>query len=305
MQRLIRHAVWRALLFAMVLAPPLLAEEVVRSGVDMWMTAEGFSHSSFASDPIPADFFCPGSKPFAGTIELKGVPLATEPARTLGSIDTIVRRLDDAAFSNRGEARTRIQLLALSLASVKPFDTGCGLYDMAIRLDGDQPATQMSILRNEKHGGTYVAPLAIKAKLVFTPVDGKGSRRELARRVDLGPGTNSVWTYAALPAYEGRVRVDTDGDGAPDTLLPPASNFLAGVSPIARASTGATPGTAPGTVTPGTPQLVCPVGQCKYQSCHCTGWDDNPTWDEPAGHCEDAHLHCVWVCVRCELIGNT
>ena len=57
----------------------------------------------------PAGFFCPDSKPFTGKVSLQGEPLATEPAGSLGKIDTIVRRLDDTTFDAKGEGRTRIQ----------------------------------------------------------------------------------------------------------------------------------------------------------------------------------------------------
>src|SRR4051812_14319370 len=112
----IRLAVPGALLLALIGGPLAFAGpgDVIHNGVDLWMTVAGFAQTSFASDPLPAGFFCAGSQPFTGKVVFKGVPLAARPAKSLGDIDTVVRRLDDAAFNKQGEATTRIQLLALS-----------------------------------------------------------------------------------------------------------------------------------------------------------------------------------------------
>src|SRR4029077_7793707 len=128
--------------------------------------------TSFAPQPIPAGFFCEGSQPFTGTVVLKGDPLAVAPANSLGAIDTVVRRLDDAAFNAKGEATTRIQLMGLSMVSAKPIETSCGAYDIAISLAGEQPTTTMRIFKTDAMGGTYSAPLALNVRAVFTPVQG-------------------------------------------------------------------------------------------------------------------------------------
>jgi hypothetical protein len=229
----------------------------------------------------------------------KGAPLAIAPARSLGPIDTAVRRLDDATFDKKGEATTRVQMLALSLVSIKPIETSCGKYDVAVSLTGEQPVTTMRIFRTEALGGTYTAPLALNVKAVFTPVGGdKSGRRELTRRIDLGPETRSVWAYVKAPQYKNGVRVDTNGDGRPDTVLPASSNFLAGVSPAVLKGAAAQPRLAAST-TPSTDTAtpICPAGQCAYQSCHCSLTSTNPY--EPNGSCDSSHLHCNWVCVPC------
>src|SRR5215470_940994 len=196
MKSVIRSVALIALIFALIGGSPVFAAEAVHNGVDLWMTVAGFAQTDFANEPLPAGFFCEGSQPFTGTVKFKGAPLAVEPAGSLGSIDTVVRRLDDAKFNAKGEATTRIQLMALSLVSMKPIETSCGKYDVAIGLAGKQPVTMMKIFQSDAFGGTYSAPLAINGKIVFTPVNGDLSgRREVVRRVDLGPGTNSVWAY--------------------------------------------------------------------------------------------------------------
>jgi len=276
-------------------SPALAGDNVIHKGVDVWMTVAGFAKTSFDKEPIPAGFFCADSKPFTGSVVFKGAPLTVNPLHSLGQIDTVVNRLDDATFNDKGEATTRIQLMALSLVSVQPIETSCGAYDVAVSLQGEQPTTTMRIVRKEALGGTYTAPLALNVKAVFTPVAGsKGERREVSRRIELGPGTNSVWTYVSAPQYKGRVRIDTNGDGRPDTALPAASNFLAGVAPAVLKGSVA----KPMNVQIGGGGPSCPTPLCPYRSCHCTGWDDDPTYDQPAGDCESSHLHCVWVCVH-------
>jgi len=290
---LIRSAVGAALILALIGGSPLFAGEVIHNGVDLWMTVAGFAQTSFASDPLPAGFFCENSQPFTGTVKFKGAPLAVEPTGSLGAIDTIVRRLDDAKFDAKGEADTRIQLMALSLVSTQPIETSCGKYDVAVSLTGKQPITTMKIFQTDAFGGTYTAPLELNVKAVFTPVSGdQSSRREVTRRIDLGPGSHSVWAYVNLPRYKEGVRVDTKGTGRPDTLLPPSSNFLAGVSPAVLKSPPPLPSLATA-VAGGTP---CPVGQCPYNSCHCTPQSTipPPQWNQSADGC--LHLHCIWTC---------
>jgi hypothetical protein len=218
-------------LLASIAPTTAFAAEPVRKGVDLWMTVAGMAKTSFGKEPIPAGFFCPDSPPFTGTMVFKGAPLAANPPKSLGGIDTVVRRLDDAAFNDQGEATTRIQLMALSLVSTAPIQTSCGKYDVAVSLaDGEQPVTTMRILRTDALGGTYSAPLSLNVKVTFTPAGGgPGARRELTRRIDLGPAPRSVWAYTSTPRYAEGIAIDTNGDGRPDTVLPAPSNFRAGV----------------------------------------------------------------------------
>jgi hypothetical protein len=291
---------------ALAMATSAVASEPIQRGVDVWMTVAGQARTSLAQDPIPAGFFCQDSRPFSGVITMKGVPLAVTPGKGLGGIDTVVRRLDDAVFNDKGEAQTRIQLMALSLASTAPIETSCGKYDVAVSLaPGGQPVTTMRIFRTETLGGTYSAPLALNVRIAFTPVSGdQAGRRELTRRIDLGPATRSVWAYVSTPRYLDGAMIDTDGSGHPDTALPKASNFQAGVQPaILKGQTGTVakvqlgpPGQPTACVDyPSSPpgDFTCPAGQCPYPTCHCDPTGTNP-YESNSG-CD--HLHCIWVCV--------
>jgi hypothetical protein len=295
---LLRSAVGAAVILALIAGSPAFGAEVIHKGVDLWMTVAGFAQTSFADQPIPAGFFCEGSQAYTGTVVFKGAPLAVAPAASLGPIDTAVRRLDDAKFDAKGEATTRIQLLALSLVSTKPIETSCGKYDVAVSLAGEQPVTTMRIFRTEALGGTYSAPLALNVKAVFTPANGDvRGRREVTRRIDLGPGSRSVWAYVTAPQYKTGVKIDTDGDGRPDTVLPASSNFLAGVSPAVLKGEAAQPRLA-ASMGNTNPSPSCPAGQCLYQSCHCNPTSTNPY--EPNGSCDPTHLHCIYVCVAAQ-----
>jgi hypothetical protein len=300
---MLRSVVGVALILAVISGSPVFAGEVVHKGVDLWMTVAGFAQTSFADQPIPAGFFCASSAAFTGKVKFKGAPLAVEPADSLGSIDTVVSRLDDATFDAKGEATTRVQLMALSLVSTQPIETSCGKFNVAVHLAGEQPKTLMHIFRTDALGGTYTAPLALNVKAVFTPVNGDASgRREIVRRIDLGPANNSVWAYINLPRYKAGVSVDTNGDGKPDMVLPAASNFLAGVSPAVLKAPPALPRLAASgsqtTDQTATPVIACPVGQCAYQSCHCapTTQSPPPAWNQSSTGCASDHLHCIWTC---------
>jgi hypothetical protein len=274
--------------------PVLAADDVIGSGVDTWKTvAGGRTFTSFANDPLPADFFCAGSAPFTGKLELRGAKLGTQPAAALEGIDTVIHRLDDARLDADGKGKTRIRFLALSLVSTAPIETDCGRYDVAVSLDGEQPTTEMQIVRTNQYGGYYVAPLALDVKVAFTPVAGDpAARREVKRQIRLGSGTNSVWSYASLDQATGEVKIDTDGDRVPDTLLPTEGSFAAGVAPAVQQVEEFDESIGIG--------RIDYLRRCPYQSCHCN--PDSQDAFEGGDGCSDDHLHCVEVLIDCRLI---
>ena len=244
--------------FVLLLATPAMAASgVIDHGIDLWVTpADGGTFVDFSREPLPAGFLCAGGSAFAGKVVFRGVPVATKPAKALGNADTIIERLDDAVFTRdlsgvefnlrggdgvvrkvgapflRGQevATTRIQVKAISFVSVKPVETDCGRYRVTASLSGDQPITEMIIVRESGNGGRFYAPLALNVRLSFTPVRG-GEAVELVRAISFPAKPLSVWTDspdARMVRHEGFVSVDTDADGLVDAVLPGTSSFAAG-----------------------------------------------------------------------------
>ena len=214
---------------------PLAAEPVIQRGIDVFTTpADGKTYYDFAQRPIPPGFFCKSSQPFAGRVAFKGLPLATEAPGQLRGGDTIIERLDDATFNAKSTAVTRIQFRALSLVSIAPVKTSCGDFYVYVSLGGPQRVTAMSIYRTQENGGSFVAPLAVNARLTFIPVN--PARSKSARKLEVTgsftfPPHPRPWGLITdtMTKKIGPVVVDTNGDLTPDALLPGTSNFTPGV----------------------------------------------------------------------------
>jgi hypothetical protein len=234
-------------------------DPVIRRGIDTFTTtSDGTTFYDFAKTPIPAGFFCKRSAPFTGRVEFRGLPLETGKRGELRNADTVIERLDDAAFDENGVAVTRIQFKALSMASIAPIKTACGAYHVYVTLSGPQRVTTMKIYRTEADGGHFVAPLAVNARLTFIPAKapkGKNPRKlELTNNFTF-PATPIPWslTAGAETKRVGSAIVDTNGDLTPDTRLSATSNFWPGWEPGQATSTAKCP--------------YCCV-QCEPPSCH-------------------------------------
>lgn len=213
---------------------PLSAATVIQHGVDVFTTPDdGRTFYDFSYNPIPAGFFCKGSKAFTGKVAFKGLPLVTDPPGQLFGADTVVERLDDAAFNAKGIATTRLRFRALSLVSSAPIKTGCGAFHVYVSLGGQQRVTTMSIFRTQEGGGNFSAPLAVDARLTFIPVNPPrskdGRKLELTQSITF-PASLLPWSLVAgVPVKRtASVAIDTDGDLIPDALLPAPSNFSPG-----------------------------------------------------------------------------
>jgi len=157
----------------------------IPAGFDYWQTlGSGATSYNFRSDPIPAGFFCRGSAIFRGEVNFEGVPLTTEPARILGTTDTVIERLDEAVFDTRGIAKTRIRGRALNLTGTNAVKTNCGTWKVAARLADDQPVTEMVFRREHEHGGVFKADLRLRVEVTFTHQK-TGATRSLNRLVSL------------------------------------------------------------------------------------------------------------------------
>jgi hypothetical protein len=245
---------------------PLAADPVIERGIDAFTTvADGKTFYDFSYNPIPAGFFCKGSKAFTGRVAFKGLPLATEKPGQLWDADTIIERLDNAAFDDKGVAVTRLQFRALSLVSTAPIRTACGAFHVYVSLDGQQRVTTMNILLTQEGGGNFVAPLAVDTRMTFIPV--KPARNKSARKLELNgsitfPASPIPWSFreGAVEKRIGLAVVDTNGDLAPDTPLSGTSNF--------------SPGKSPGVLMMNKYNLGCP--SCIQTTCHAA----------------DGHVHC-------------
>lgn len=264
---------------AFAAAPALAGDDVILAGIDLWSTpADGSTFADFRTDPIPADFFCIGSKAFTGKIAFAGSPIATYPAGAYGNTDTIIHRLQDAYFNEEGVAVTQIQVAALSFRSVAPFVNECGGFSVRVRLNGEQPITQMRIVKDDAAGGHFEAPLDINVAVEFTLMNKrglvKGAPMTVLQQIRFAPNRSAVWSRRAGKSgirFEGTALVDTNNDGEIDAELPGTSNFAAGW--ITSATSGLT--------------------RLAAQNCHCNPvlvFQPEPTPLIASTNCE--HLHC-------------
>ncbi len=228
---LARKLIWATALLTLLCLPALAEEDAISKGIDVWATpGNGHTFSNFALEPIPAGFFCEGSEPFTGKIVFRGVPVNTSPHGALGDADTVIERLDDAAFDQAGLAYTRVRFAALQLEAVEPVETDCGFFSVTVSLAGEQPITSMRITRLDKDGGMMETILAGEVHLTFTPID----RDDLEPRV-LGQSfrfapARGAWGLSQRVGFrqdEG-IALDSDGDGEVDREVPGLSNFAAG-----------------------------------------------------------------------------
>jgi len=199
-------------------------------------------------------------------VTLKGLPLTTQLPGQLWGADTVVERLDDVDFDDKGVGVTRLQFRALSLVSIAPIKTACGSFHVYISLSGEQRVAAMHILRTQEDGGDFVVPVAVDVRLKFIPV--KPARNRAARKLELMgsftfPARPIPWSLAGGPVAKGIAPavVDTDGDLTPDTLLPGTSNFSPGQSP-------GNPTMKATTYCPCCPEEVCHYDAGK--GTHCT-----------------------------------
>lgn len=151
----------------------------VDAGIDLFTTpAGGATFQDFAADPIPPDFFGPGSDPFTNRIVFQGQPLSTTPPEAIFPTDTIVERQSRAELQPGRTDTVPIEIVALSLVSVQPITvTHNGgqnpqLWNVQVCLSSVSTQAQgtMTITAdNCGFGGTFTATLPVRPKFIFTP----------------------------------------------------------------------------------------------------------------------------------------
>jgi hypothetical protein len=217
-------------LLTLAALPAAAASPVIRAGIDPWVTVPEGTKINFERNPLPAGFFCTSSPAFTGRIWLRGVPLASDNPR-MARYDTVVERLDNAAFNNRGVAQTRFQVRALQLEGIQTFKNRCGEYSVRLTLDGEQPITRMRIVRQNSEGGRFIVTVKMNTKVIFTRVDNPSERLEFSYPVTFEPSPYHRWEFRNASRHSkavGQATIDTDWDGYPDTLVRGTSNFAAG-----------------------------------------------------------------------------
>lgn len=226
---MVRSTVLVVLALLVLALPAAAAGPVIRAGIDPWVTVPEGTAVNFKHNPLPAGFFCTASPAFTGKIWMRGVPLASDNPQ-LARFDTVVERLDDAAFNSRGVAHTRFQVRALQLEGIKTLKTLCGEYRVQATLDGEQPITRMRIARQNKEGGRFLVTVKMNTKVIFTRVDNPSERLEFSYPVTFEPSPYHRWEFRNLRHSKGvgEATIDTDWDGHPDTLVRGTSNFAAG-----------------------------------------------------------------------------
>ena len=245
--RLRKRRALMAVMFVLTTTPILMATNI-SPGYDLFTTPSGSNtFVQFANNPIPADFFGPGSDPFYGRIELQGAPMNTVPPGILGPTDTVIRRLDAATLPSCGAGdEIPIEIVALNLVSVSPITVTFNggqfneLWDVNGCLSGSapQPTGTMTIHHDCDAGGTFTSQMFVLPNFTFTQVDDPQNQRIFDFGVEGLPpieldNSNGYWTHSD-PSFNiisspGGVMIDRDCDGATETTIGPGSNFFAGV----------------------------------------------------------------------------
>ncbi|HUV29614.1 MAG TPA: prenyltransferase/squalene oxidase repeat-containing protein [Acidobacteriota bacterium] len=220
---------------------------VLVPGVDLWETSRDGSMippNVFASYPVPADFFGPGSDPFDGAVVWGGDPLPTDPLGALPDVDGIVERKSAASLPSDGSSdQVGIEIVALSLVSVEPitvtYDGGVVTEAWNVRVclsQNAQTAGIMDLSRECCLGGSFDASLPILPRFVFTNLSGPGERVLDFGLEGIGAEVYNTadgrWSAKVHPPYglatsPGLVQIDHDCYGpTAETVIGQSSRFL-------------------------------------------------------------------------------
>ncbi len=194
----------------LVFLPTLLLAQ----GTDCWKTScSGDTRWKFQSEPIPPDFFDPGSEPFQGEIILGGQP---------GFIDTQVQRLGPLIFDDGNLPDTQqipIQIIQLDLVSCSPITVVTNgedvLWDVQVSLSGDPvPPGQLTATKEHLNGGTFNADFFVKPVFIFTQVGNPGEIRIYGDDEPLAP--KQFITTQDMPWTTSPPITNPGGCGGPD-----------------------------------------------------------------------------------------
>ncbi len=142
-------------------------------GFDLLTTVDPASYEIPPDNPVPADFFNPGSDPFFGTVTYAGEPI--NPGTT-GLMDTLIERLAPANLPEPYPSTDTvpIEILQLNLVSINPITVTYGgggspeLWDVRFGLSTITPSTgTAAYTANDADGGTAELDVEIVPRLEF------------------------------------------------------------------------------------------------------------------------------------------
>ena len=160
-------------------------------GVDLMQTT--FAALDFTIEPLPPDFFNPGSEPFFGIVELQGAPIGTFGAFETGTTDTVVHRAEHSLLRTPPDAaQIDIEIVALSLVSIAPIEvntfTGTEFWDVEVQLVPSEPGSsnlgQMDIQTIDPVIGVCDMAVPVELAIVFIR-QGFGDTRVLPLSTEL------------------------------------------------------------------------------------------------------------------------
>lgn len=204
--------------------PGVTAGQEVLAGLDFWETDQAQS----VEDLSNLGAMCPGCQVIGNpVISLRGIPLEQSPAcpgANLGDTDTIVRRPQNTPPLSPGQsAQVEIQVVALHLESVQPFQVDCQgdiqLWVLDVSLPPqNQPPGQLQIHKTHSNGGTFETTLPVRPQFTFT-------------RVDIDPPEVMCAPQPPDHIYVGQGPWVHDPAGAPVLEIPGCTtNFFPGIS---------------------------------------------------------------------------
>lgn len=163
----------------------------------------GQTKLDFSLEPIPADFFGPGSEPFNGVIPLVGGNL-------FGS-DTIIERRGALPPLGGPPETVPIELVQLHLQSATPITIKISdvntFWDVSVGQPAPSPG-QMTVTKTHPNGGTFESVLPVTPLLTFTEVGDPCEVRNLPRQIVFATDGPHDWQDTPL-----KQNPRCDGDG--------------------------------------------------------------------------------------------
>ncbi len=234
---------------------------LVPKGEDCWKSTDCDTQASFCIDPIPQDFFDPGSEAWKGRIDLKG-PDGNEP-------DTRLTRKQDMFFPGWDIRQTPIALTTLDLEgcdviTVEMADGSEVAWEVRVEESEAPPEEDGTLLvsRHYDNGGVFAARFPVHVKYVFTKVGDPEEVRELDTGLE-GLDPLELQTVAQ-PTWVAELEPQIPDDFCGTNFKPGVRGFLGGgpTSQCCCVPTGHSSGKPGHLHKTGERPFPCPEGAC-------------------------------------------